>query len=80
LARRLGKNPNVWPVVRSTLPLLRKQKFYETLPHGYARGAEPVRFVDCIKRYYSILVQATDDVPAKRDKLAGGEITDHASL
>lgn len=80
LAQRLGKNPNVWPVVRSTLPLLRKQKFYETLPYGYARGAEPVRFVDCIKRYYSILVQATNELAAKREKPAGGDNTELASL
>jgi peptidoglycan lytic transglycosylase F len=80
LAQRLGKNPNVWPVVRSTLPLLRKQKFYETLPYGYARGAEPVRFVDCIKRYYSILVQATDELAAKREKPAGEDNTELASL
>jgi len=80
LAQRLGKNPNVWPVVRSALPLLRKQKFYETLPHGYARGAEPVRFVDCVKTYYSILVQATDELVAKREKPAGGDNSELASL
>jgi membrane-bound lytic murein transglycosylase F len=80
LAQRLGKNPNVWPVVRSTLPLLGKQKFYETLPHGYARGAEPVRFVDCVKTYYLILVQATDELVAQREKPAGGDNTELTSL
>src|SRR5512139_2141870 len=80
LAQRLGKNPNVWPVVRSTLPLLRKQKFYETLPNGYARGAEPVRFVDCITRYYSILVQATGELAANREKSAGRDNTELAAL
>jgi membrane-bound lytic murein transglycosylase F len=80
LAQRLGKNPNVWPVVRATLPLLRNHKFYESLPHGYARGAEPVRFVDCIKTYYSILVQATDELVAQREKAASRDKTDLASL
>jgi membrane-bound lytic murein transglycosylase F len=80
LAARLGKNPNVWPVVRSTLPLLGKHKFYETLPHGYARGAESVRFVDCIKTYYSILVQTTDELVTKSEKLAGRDNTDRTSM
>jgi peptidoglycan lytic transglycosylase F len=62
LARRLGKNPNAWPVVRSILPLLGKRAFYKSLPHGFARGAEPVRFVDCIRTYHSILVQATNEL------------------
>jgi len=80
LAQRLGKNPNAWPAVRSTLPLLGKQKFYKTLPHGFARGAEPVRFVDCIRTYHSILVQATNEVLAKREKGADGENADSASM
>jgi len=68
LAQRLGKNPNGWPAVRSTLPLLGKPTFYKTLPHGFARGTEPVRFVDCIRTYHSILVQATNELLVKRDR------------
>jgi len=73
LAERLGRNPNTWPAVRSTLPLLGKREFYKTLPHGFARGAEPVRFVDCIRAYHSILVQATNEILVKREKGAGGD-------
>jgi membrane-bound lytic murein transglycosylase F len=80
LAQRLGKNPNAWPAVRSTLPLLAKKKFYKTLPHGFARGTEPVRFVDAIRTYHSILVQATDELLAKRETGAGRENTTSASL
>lgn len=57
LALRLGKDPNTWHDVRSTLPLLRLKKHYQTLPHGYARGNEPVRYVDRIRTYYKILAQ-----------------------
>jgi membrane-bound lytic murein transglycosylase F len=57
LALRLGKDPNTWHDVRSTLPLLRQKKYYRTLPHGYARGDEPVRYVDRIRTYYNILAQ-----------------------
>jgi membrane-bound lytic murein transglycosylase F len=55
LAEKLEKDPNHWPDVRGTLPLLRLKKFYRTLPHGYARGAEPVQYVDRIRTYHRII-------------------------
>ncbi len=55
LCVRTGKNPNVWSDVRSTLPLLRLKKYYKKLPHGYARGAEPVRYVDRIRTYHEVI-------------------------
>jgi membrane-bound lytic murein transglycosylase F len=56
LAATLGKDPNTWSGVRSTLPLLRLKKYYGKLPHGYARGTEPVQYVDHIRTYHKILV------------------------
>lgn len=55
LAVRFGKDPNTWSDVRSTLPLLRFKKYYKKLPHGYARGAEPVQYVDRIRTYHKVL-------------------------
>ena len=55
LALRMGKDPNSWHDVRSTLPLLRQKKYYRTLQYGYARGTEPVRYVENIRTYYEIL-------------------------
>jgi membrane-bound lytic murein transglycosylase F len=57
LALRLGKDPNSWHDVRSALPLLRQKKYYRTLQYGYARGTEPVRYVERIRTYYRILTQ-----------------------
>jgi membrane-bound lytic murein transglycosylase F len=57
LALRMGKAPNTWHDLRSTLPLLRLKKYYKTLEYGYARGTEPVRYVERIRSYYKILVQ-----------------------
>ena len=57
LALRLGKDPNSWHDVRSTLPLLRQKKYYRTLQYGYARGTEPVRYVERIRTYFKILTQ-----------------------
>jgi membrane-bound lytic murein transglycosylase F len=56
LAVRLKRDPNTWSDIRSTLPLLRLKKYYRKLPHGYARGNEPVKYVDRIRTYYKILI------------------------
>jgi membrane-bound lytic murein transglycosylase F len=65
LAVRLDKDPNTWQDISATLPMLRQKRYYRSLPHGYARGTEPVRYVDRIKTYYRILIQATDETPQK---------------
>ncbi|MEA3241047.1 MAG: membrane-bound lytic murein transglycosylase MltF [Pseudomonadota bacterium] len=57
LARKLGKDPDSWKNIKSVLPLLSRKKYYKTLPHGYARGYEPVRYVDRIFNYHNILEQ-----------------------
>ncbi len=56
LAARLDKNPDAWYAVRSTLPLLQKKKYYQTVPNGYARGLEAVQYVDRVRTYYRVLV------------------------
>ena len=55
LAQRLGKNPDTWHDMRTVLPLLSQKKYYRTLKHGYARGSEPVRYVQRIRDYKDIL-------------------------
>ncbi|MDJ0699078.1 MAG: membrane-bound lytic murein transglycosylase MltF [Woeseiaceae bacterium] len=50
-----GGNPDLWLDIRSALPLLAQRKWYERLPYGYARGWEPVLYVDNIRSYYNIL-------------------------
>jgi len=55
LAKRFGKDPNRWTDLKTVLPLLAKKKYYQTLPHRYARGWEPVTYVERIRNYYSLL-------------------------
>ena len=55
-----GKNPNDWNDVRDHLPLLSKQKWFSQTRYGYARGSEPVRYVQNIKRYLDILLHHED--------------------
>jgi membrane-bound lytic murein transglycosylase F len=57
LARRLGKNPHQWDDLKGVLPLLAKKKYYQDLPHRYARGWEPVQYVKRIREYRKILQQ-----------------------
>ncbi len=55
LARRLGRNPDLWRELVEVLPLLSRKKYYKTLKHGYARGREPVIYVRRIRDYMDIL-------------------------
>lgn len=55
LARQLGKNPSLWSDLEEVFPLLTQKKYYRHLKHGYARGSEPVRYVQRIRDYQDIL-------------------------
>jgi len=57
LAKRLGRNQQQWEGLREVLPLLAKKKYYQDLPHRYARGWEPVQYVKRIREYRKILDQ-----------------------
>ncbi|WP_151900964.1 membrane-bound lytic murein transglycosylase MltF [Sulfurimonas hydrogeniphila] len=70
LAKKLGLNPNIWSDLKIVLPLLSQKKYYRTLKYGYARGAEPVKYVESIYNYKDILdkqnkVLKTDLVTSK---------------
>ena len=55
LAKQLNKNPDLWQELSEVLPLLSKKKYYKHLKYGYARGGEPVRYVQNIRNYQDIL-------------------------
>ena len=60
IARRQGYDPEEWSGVRKALPLLRIKEHYQQTRYGYARGTEPVRYVQRIMKYYSIIRQRED--------------------
>lgn len=64
-----GGNPNSWSDVRDTLPLLAKPKWYEQTRFGYARGGEPARYVDNIRRYYDIILHSQNVSPFQIEPL-----------
>ncbi len=64
----LGGNPNTWVDVSKALPLLAQRKWYEKVPYGYARGWEPVLYVNNIRAYYDLLVWLTENEESEEDK------------
>ncbi|MBW2940569.1 membrane-bound lytic murein transglycosylase MltF [Zhongshania aquimaris] len=55
LARKLGKDPKKWSDLREVLPMLSDKRYYKDLKYGYARGLEPVRYVQRIRNYEDII-------------------------
>ena len=60
LAQKQDLDPDTWSALKKTLPLLRQPKYYTQTRYGYARGTEPVRYVQRIFSYYDILRQKAD--------------------
>lgn len=63
LTQREGLNPNSWQDVQSILPRLAEKQWYTQTRYGYARGGEPVHYVNNIRRYYDILTWVTQPQP-----------------
>lgn len=55
ITKRRGKNPDKWVDVKESLPLLTRKRWYKRTRYGYARGNEPVKYVENIRSYYDIL-------------------------
>jgi membrane-bound lytic murein transglycosylase F len=55
IAPSRGKNPDSWADVRDALPLLAQERWADNAKRGYARGWEPVQFVDRIQRHLTLL-------------------------
>ncbi len=66
IVEQLGGNPNTWVDLSKALPLLAQRKWYTRVPYGYARGWEPVLYVNNIRAYYELLVWLTEnEVPTE---------------
>jgi membrane-bound lytic murein transglycosylase F len=70
LAQTRGKNPDSWPDVRDQLPLLGEERWYSLVKRGYARGWEPVQFVDRVQRFLTLLEWQPGDGVAAAPPLA----------
>ena len=55
ITQQQGGDPDRWVEVKTRLPLLQQRKYYKKTKYGYARGSEPVSYVENIRRYYDTL-------------------------
>jgi peptidoglycan lytic transglycosylase F len=80
LAQTQGKNPDSWDDVRQYLPWLAQERWYRQARRGYARGWEPVHFVDQVRGFLAVLewygdnqtigaVQAPGLIAPQREKI-----------
>ncbi len=60
LARDLGKNPDSWDDMREVLPLKADQRYYPRTRYGYARGYEPVHYVQRVRNYRDVIATEFD--------------------
>ena len=51
-----GGDSSRWMDVKDYLPRLSQKRYYKNTRHGYARGNEPVSYVQNIRRYFDVLV------------------------
>jgi len=68
LAVKLGLNQNIWSDMKIVLPLLSQKKYYRSLKFGYARGSEPVKYVDAIYNYKDILDKYEKELKEELDQ------------
>ncbi len=55
LAETMGLRKTMWSDLKKVLPLLSQKRYYQHLNYGYARGSEPVKYVDAVYNYKDIL-------------------------
>ena len=58
LAQELGKNPDSWEDLETVLPLKADKRYYPQTRYGYARGYEPVHYVQRIRNYRDVIATA----------------------
>ncbi len=55
LARKMKLSPYSWRDIKKIFPLLSQKQHYKKLKYGYARGSEPVRYIQRIREYQHVL-------------------------
>ncbi len=64
LTKKQGGDPDRWMDVKDRLPLLTQKKYYKKTKYGYARGYEPVHYVQNIRKFYDLLVWREQPEPS----------------
>ena len=83
LARKLNINPNSWKDLKEVLPLLTQKKYFRKLKYGYARGNEPVKYVDSIQNYFDIIQKheaKAEKIREEKAKIAAEKAAEKARI
>jgi membrane-bound lytic murein transglycosylase F len=73
-------DPDTWVDLSQALPLLAKREWYSRVTYGYARGWEPVLYVNNIRNYYNILRWITASEPQEEEQVEPEETIELASI
>ncbi|MCP4430400.1 MAG: membrane-bound lytic murein transglycosylase MltF [Gammaproteobacteria bacterium] len=65
ITKTRGGDPDKWIDVKENLPLLARKKWYKSTKYGYARGWEPVKYVENVRQYYEYLTGT--EIKARRN-------------
>ena len=65
ITQKHGHDPNKWNDVKNYLPLLADEAWHPQTKYGYARGLEPVVFVNGVRTYYDVLVKIDEQEKAR---------------
>jgi Predicted soluble lytic transglycosylase fused to an ABC-type amino acid-binding protein len=68
LTQQQGGNPDRWIDVKKRLPLLTQKEWFEKTKHGYARGNEPVTYVENVRQYIKMLNQLEASSQSKKTR------------
>ena len=81
IVESLGGDPDSWIDLSDALPLLSQRKWYSQVPYGYARGWEPVLYVNNVRAYYNILLWLTEqEAPPPEDMPPEPDDTDESAI
>ncbi len=67
LARKMDLDPTIWSDLKKVLPLLAQKRYYKKLKYGYARGSEPVKYVNFVYDFMDILQKLEDEKNKPQD-------------
>ncbi|MFT5593044.1 MAG: membrane-bound lytic murein transglycosylase F [Oceanicoccus sp.] len=73
ITEKRGGDPERWMDIKESLPLLAQKKYYKKTQYGFARGYEPVEYVQNIRRFYDLLVWREQPEPSYSLNTAEGE-------
>lgn len=74
ITQRQGGDPDRWVEVKPRLPLLKQKKYYKNTRYGYARGDEPVNYVENIRRYYDTLEWMDEQAKVREEQPSNEEV------